>query len=96
MNKPVPPVENTIPNLEQKQSPIKWAIMIALPFLVFFISMFLGRYDVSPLEVLKIFANTTGVINATLLKWGWIADYALPISLIAGMASAIPITGWLG
>ncbi|MBE6913358.1 MAG: DUF5058 family protein [Ruminococcaceae bacterium] len=30
------------------------------------------------------------------LKWAWIADYALPISLIAGMASAIPITGWLG
>ena len=30
------------------------------------------------------------------LKWRWIADYALPISLIAGMASAIPITAWLG
>lgn len=30
------------------------------------------------------------------LKWSWIADYALPISLIAGMASAIPITAWLG
>ena len=30
------------------------------------------------------------------LKWRWISDYALPISLIAGMASAIPITAWLG
>ena len=29
-------------------------------------------------------------------KRSWIADYALPISLIAGMASAIPITAWLG
>ena len=29
------------------------------------------------------------------LKWRWISDYALPISLIAGMASAIPITAWL-
>ena len=28
-------------------------------------------------------------------KWRWIGDYALPISLIAGMASAIPITAWL-
>ena len=28
-------------------------------------------------------------------KWRWISDYALPISLIIGMASAIPITGWL-
>ena len=29
------------------------------------------------------------------VKWRWISDYALPISLIAGMASAIPITAWL-
>jgi len=30
------------------------------------------------------------------LKWRWVNDYALPISLIAGMAAAIPITAWLG
>ena len=30
------------------------------------------------------------------IKKSWISDYALPISLIAGMASAIPITAWLG
>ncbi len=29
------------------------------------------------------------------LKQRWITDYALPISLIGGMASAIPITNWL-
>ncbi len=29
-------------------------------------------------------------------KARWITDYALPISLIGGMASAIPITSWLG
>lgn len=29
-------------------------------------------------------------------KWQWINDYALPISLMAGMAAAIPITAWLG
>ncbi len=29
------------------------------------------------------------------LKWNWLNDYALPISLILGMASAIPITAWL-
>ena len=29
-------------------------------------------------------------------KWKWVNDYALPISLIAGMAAAIPITAWLG
>lgn len=29
-------------------------------------------------------------------KLSWLGDYALPISLILGMASAIPITAWLG
>lgn len=30
------------------------------------------------------------------LKKRWITDYALPFSLICGMASAIPFTAWLG
>lgn len=30
------------------------------------------------------------------LKQRWITDYALPISLVLGMASAIPFTMWLG
>ena len=30
------------------------------------------------------------------LKQRWITDYALPFSLISGMAAAIPITAWLG
>lgn len=30
------------------------------------------------------------------LKWQWVNDYALPISLVAGMAASIPITAWLG
>ena len=29
-------------------------------------------------------------------KWKWVNDYALPISLLVGMVSAIPITAWLG
>ena len=57
MNNTKPVTEADIPALGQKQSPIRWAIMVTLPFFVFFVSMFLGRYDVSPLEVVKIFAN---------------------------------------
>ena len=30
------------------------------------------------------------------LKWKWLNDYALPISLVLGMASAIPVTALLG
>lgn len=29
-------------------------------------------------------------------KMKWLNEYALPISLVVGMAAAIPITGWLG
>jgi Na+/glutamate symporter len=28
-------------------------------------------------------------------KLKWLSEYALPISLIAGMAAAIPISAWL-
>lgn len=34
-------------------------------------------------------------IGVKLVKWRWISDYALPISLIGGMVAAIPITAWL-
>ena len=29
-------------------------------------------------------------------KWKWLNDYALPICMVVGMASAIPFTAWLG
>lgn len=30
------------------------------------------------------------------LKWKWLNDYALPLSMVIGMAVAIPLTSWLG
>ncbi|MBP1553059.1 MAG: iron ABC transporter permease, partial [Oscillospiraceae bacterium] len=42
---------------ETKQSKLKWAIIIILPFVIFFASLFMGRYSVSPTEVVQIFAN---------------------------------------
>jgi len=30
------------------------------------------------------------------LNWKWLNDYALPLCMIIGMASAIPFTSWLG
>lgn len=51
-----------------------------------------------PVCVMAISAITM-IIAGVLMKITkarWINDYALPISLIAGMASAIPITAWLG
>lgn len=30
------------------------------------------------------------------LKWKWVNDYALPICMVLGMVTAIPLTAWLG
>ena len=61
MNKASTVSEKDVPVLGQKQSPVRWTIMVALPFLVFFVSMFLGRYDVSPLEVVKSLPTVSSV-----------------------------------
>lgn len=51
-----------------------------------------------PVCVMAVSAITMLLAGALMkiTKARWINDYALPISLIAGMASAIPITAWLG
>ena len=41
--------------------------------------------------VMAIFGGLSKVLKAR-----WMEDYALPLSLVLGMASAIPFTNWLG
>ncbi len=41
-----------------KQSRLKWALIVLSPFVIFVISLFLGRYSVSNEEILKILANS--------------------------------------
>ena len=51
-----------------------------------------------PVMVMLVSAVTMLLCGALMkiTKARWINDYALPISLIVGMASALPITAWLG
>jgi hypothetical protein len=51
-----------------------------------------------PVCVMLVAAAVMAVLGilATKTKIRWLTDYALPVSLIAGMASAIPFTAWLG
>ena len=49
-----------------------------------------------PVCVMGVSALVMVVLGLAMKKWKWLGDYALPISLIVGMASAIPITAWLG
>ena len=46
--------------------------------------------------VMGVSALIMVVLGLAMRKWKWLGDYALPISLVLGMASAIPITAWLG
>ena len=43
--------------MDRKQSKIKWFIIVILPFIIFFVSLFLGRFTVDFKTVLKILSN---------------------------------------
>ena len=49
-----------------------------------------------PVSVMGVSAAIMVVLGLAMRRWKWLGDYALPISLLLGMASAIPITAWLG
>ena len=49
-----------------------------------------------PVAVMGVSAVIMVILGLAMRKWKWLGDYALPISLVLGMASAIPITAWLG
>ena len=49
-----------------------------------------------PVCVMGVSALVMVCLGIAMRKWKWLGDYALPISLLLGMGSAIPITAWLG
>lgn len=89
----------------------KWGEILNNAMFLGMISAFLGyvfcdvgnivKGDASgfiPVCVMLVSAVVMAVCGtiATGSKIRWLTDYALPVSLIAGMASAIPFTAWLG
>ena len=54
-----------------------------------------GLIPVAVMAVAAVIMVICGVLMKK-PKFRWLGDYALPISLVLGMASAIPITAWLG
>ena len=95
-------------NLEKRDK--KWADIFQNSMFIGMISAFVGYVfcDVAgafkgdlkgliPVCVFFISAIIMALCGLILKKTGkrWVMDYALPISLIAGMAAAIPITAWL-
>ncbi len=53
-----------------------------------------GLIPVCVMAVSALLMAICGIFAKT-LKQNWMNDYALPISLVGGMAAAIPITSWL-
>jgi len=56
---------------------------------------FSGLIPVCVMAVAALVMAVCGLLAGKFKKVHWLSDYALPVSLLAGMASAIPITGWL-
>ena len=51
-----------------------------------------------PVLVMLISATSMALCGILVkkLNWKWVNDYALPICMLIGMVSAIPLTNWLG
>ena len=54
-----------------------------------------GLVPVFVMAVSALLMATCGLLMKK-LKWKWLSDYALPLSMVLGMAVAIPLTSWLG
>ncbi len=96
-------------NLEKRDK--KWADIFQNSLFLGMISAFIGyvfcdfggvfkgeTMGLVPVLVFIVGAIVTGLCALLMKKTGkrWIQDYALPMSLVIGMASAIPFTNWLG
>ena len=101
-------MQNGVVKLENRDR--RWADIFSSAMFIGMISAFVGYVfcDVStifhgsaagliPVCVMAVSALIMIVCGLLMKKTGarWLNDYALPISLILGMASAIPITNWL-
>ena len=60
-----------------------------------FVGDFSGLIPVCVMAVSAVIMLICGLLSKIFKKMHWISDYALPVSLLAGMASAIPFTNWL-
>lgn len=101
----VKPLKRGLVNLERKDK--KWSEIFTNSLFMGMIATFLGIVfkDITtgitgwiPVFVMLVSAVVMVICGVLIkkLKLKWLSDYALPISLVAGMAAAIPITAWIG
>lgn len=101
-------LQNGMINMENRDK--KWGDIFQNAMFIGMIAAFLGYVfcdfgtvfsgsTVGLIPVAVMFVSAVVMAGLGLLvkviKWRALSDYALPVSLIAGMAAAIPITAWL-
>ena len=101
-------IENGLISLENRDR--KWGEIFSASMFIGMISAFVGyvfcdfssvfkgeTWGLIPVCVMAVSAVLMCIAGLMSRKQGfrWLSDYALPISLIGGMLSAIPITAWL-
>ena len=102
-------IESGLISIENRDK--KWGEIFSASMFIGMISAFVGyvfcdfssvfhgeTWGLIPVCVMVVSALLMAAAGLTARKKGfaWLNDYALPISLIGGMAAAIPITAWLG
>ena len=94
-------IENGVMRIRQKDE--KWGSLFMTALFLGMISAFLGMVFATVSEGLRGWIPCFVMIASALimcvcavfvkvLKWKWMEDYALPISMLGGMALSIPIT----
>jgi hypothetical protein len=99
-------IQNGMINIGNKDK--KWSEIFTNAMFIGMLSAFLGFVfsDFStvfsgdwsgliPVLVMIVSALVMAICGLLVKKIKWIYDYALPLSMILGMLSAIPITNWL-
>lgn len=85
----------------------KWGELVTAALFMGMISAFMGlifcNINVGLSGWIPVFVMLVSAVCMALFgllikvtKWNWINDYALPVCMLVGMLSAIPITNWIG
>lgn len=98
-------IQGGMVNLRNKDK--KWGEIVTAALFMGMISAFMGLIFCNintglsgwiPVFIMIVSAVCMALFGLLIkvTKWNWINDYALPICMLIGMASAIPITNWIG
>ena len=98
-------IQGGMVNLRNKDK--KWGEIVTSALFMGMVSAFMGlifcNINTGLVGWIPVFVMIVSAVCMALFgllikitKWNWINDYALPVCMLVGMLSAIPITNWIG